>query len=247
MSSKTLPDPQSKPLHRNGIVRRTADSVMNIKKLFAAAVLTGSNLGHGGILTPSGAFNGQFSEGWESYSHWQPIPLAIMAGHASVFTPPPGGILVAQSGTQYANGNLDFFQASDGLHYVYLAGIAPNQVHYEFQEPVTQFGAYWATWTGAGWPDPAKIQVTFQDSNGSQISIAEFAYSGSSHGVLEWHGWNSSVGIKTIEISSPAFLIMDGLQANVPEVSHEATFAGMGLLTLAMYKSHCGRKRYQDL
>ncbi len=127
-------------------------------------------------------------------------------------TPLPGGILSAESGTQYANEARDYFRASDGSRYGYLGGTSPNVVSYTFQTPISQFGAYWGHYTGGSWPDPAVIHVSFLDVCGTEVGTAEFTYSGAAEGALEWHGWRMPVPIQQINVTSLNFLIMDGLQ-----------------------------------
>jgi hypothetical protein len=88
-----------------------------------------------------------------------------------------------------------------------------------FSEPVSAFGAYWASGVGCdqccGFDDSPSI-LTFQDVNGNVIGSDTFSYEGD--GTLTWHGYTFSTPVKTItrtaQDQQEGFAV-DGLQATV--------------------------------
>jgi hypothetical protein len=89
-----------------------------------------------------------------------------------------------------------------------------------FGEAVAEFGAYWGAATSVHVGDPALINVTFFSQTGELIGADVFSYSRPHDGLLEWHGWRSSVPIKSVTYTEDVVAI-DALQANlVPEPSN---------------------------
>ena len=94
-----------------------------------------------------------------------------------------------------------------------------------FDAPVLAFGAYWGAYTNGpaccGIPDPATVLVSFFDSSLALIGSDSFSYSRSTtgDGLLEWHGWSSTVPILQVSIVGN-IVKLDALQAQpaaVPE------------------------------
>jgi hypothetical protein len=104
----------------------------------------------------------------------------------------------------------------------------------EQAEPVLAFGAFWGAATSQTLPplgDPATISVSFFDILNSPIATLTFDYSRTApggfpgDGVLEWHGWTSTIPIKRLEYTEDG-VVIDGLQGNlVPEPVSFAPFA----------------------
>ena len=100
-----------------------------------------------------------------------------------------------------------------------------------FVNPVFDFGAYWGAGTDASFPNPATVVLSFSDG-----SLAAFLYSrsGPNDGLLEWHGWNSTIGITGVSYTGD-FVVIDGLQANTTVVPEASTwFAGIGVSLAAL-------------
>lgn len=177
-------------------------------------------------VSPIGPFVGAMSETWESFPNWSAyyVSTPIMGGNAEILS---AVVSIRTMSTLLASGNA---KPSDGSKLAYLG--QPSST-ITFQTPIHEFGAYWALPTGSGpFPDPGTIYVSFKDATGATIDAIYFNYSHSNtgDGLLDWHGWRSSIGIKSIVVNNPAWEnFMDGLQANVvPEPS--TYFAGLSAL-----------------
>ncbi len=214
---------------------------MQPSSVFAAIVLAaGLPTAHAGIIAVS-PFTGTMSETFESFpTGWTTDPVSIMGGQAS-FSISPGspwaGILIQPQGQGL--GTSGAAKPSDGLQYAYVNSYAPTGgATITFNTPVREFGAYWATPTGGLWGDPAIIHVRFLGDAGQFVDAVDFPYSHSStgDGMLDWHGWESTIAFKSVVVTSTLQTMMDGLQATVPEPRTYALLAGTGLLAFAAFR-----------
>jgi hypothetical protein len=217
----------------------------------AAALLCGSGLiANAGVVAVS-PFVGSLTETWESYAGgvWQPSPLSIMGGGASLSA---AGILTSTSGTHDAGSSGHRFIAPEGvMHaYVHAAGAGAMRIFdLSFATPVTQFGAYFGGFTGSGWADPGSFRVTFKDGLGGVLDTVTFTYSHAAtyDGLFDWHGWASSVPVAAIQVdrvgpTDVGWLVIDALQASVPEPASVAVVAGLGLIGLAVRRRMAGSR-----
>ncbi len=96
---------------------------------------------------------------------------------------------------------------SDGVKGMGLDNYAQTAT-ISFLNPIYDFGAYWGNAFST-------VELSFSDG-----STESFSYSRPGDGVLEWHGWNSTVGISSVSYTGD-YVVIDGLQANtvVPEPS----------------------------
>lgn len=214
------------------------------------AVLNLTLTTHAGIM-PTGVFTGQYSETWESFDNfgnynaisYLPSNTTILGGIAQIVHPrmviyeeaDPVGYGLVTSG--------DFAQVSDGIRGMGTdnSQFFPNidtTARINFLTPVIAFGGYWGGETGQWAPDPAPIEVRFYDVSNNLIGSDTFFYTRSQQfdGLLEWHGWQSTVAIGAIEYTG-SFVVNDGLQANtVPEPSSVCVLG-------ALLASHLLRRR----
>lgn len=191
-------------------------------------------------VVPIGAFSGTYTETWESFpenlSHetFLSNPTSIMQGAATI-----SNSTMTIYDTDFSNcalGTSGYSGASDGVKGMCVTdgpGYS-DTVTITFNTPVIDFGAYWAAATSPAQGNPALISLSFFDVSNQLIDTEAFSYSRSSNvdGLLEWHGWSSTVPLKRITYSEDRVAI-DGLQANpVPEPATVGLFclAGMFLL-----------------
>lgn len=216
-------------------------AVMSINKRSASvmAVLVTSSLcsPSSAALVPILPFQGSLTETWELFptvlqeGYHLPSPSGIMDGGASISSPRM---------TVYEPGLLDFGLGSSGYAAVADGTKAMGSNGFEqstvvvLAEPIVSFGAYWGAFTDTQFGgDPAWVSVSFFDESGGLIGTELFSYSRSLYGdgLLEWHGWSSTVPIKTITYTED-FVVIDGLQANpVPEPATLSLFVLASLLS----------------
>lgn len=206
----------------------------------AAALIASSGQVRAGIIS-IGAFTGDLTETWESFPHlsspnfYIANPTLIMGGGASISNPT---MAIYQPGVaNFGLGTSGNAQVSDGVKGMGIDGVTPTTI--TFTNEVSRFGAFWGanTLPSLGYPDPAVVTVAFFDASSTLIDTETFNYSHSStaDGLLDWHGWSSTVGIKSIQYSG-SFVVNDGLQADrlapsVPEPG-SLTLFGLGALGL---------------
>jgi PEP-CTERM motif-containing protein len=177
-------------------------------------------------------FAGTHSEGWETFVPYRqyggppylylPAGQAIMAGFATIGSDTANTLLVYRPGTSSSfrigdsgvppYGEAQVAEGSQALG----VSSSTSTTFIDFATPVTDFGAYWGAPTRGS---PASFQVTFFDSLGSSTGTEEFTYDRSAFadGLLEWHGWHSTVPVARVAFQSYSSVI-DGLQAEpVPE------------------------------
>jgi hypothetical protein len=201
---------------------------------FATATTTPA----GAVLTPVGPFAGAYSETWESFSNYQtgpstlnflPTPTNIMGGFASIANPlmavyQPGAASFGLSSNGFAG-------VSDGAKAMGIDDL-DSTTTITFDAPVTAFGAYWGAAEGSGaYTDD--ITVNFSDGS-SAVFNHDPVPAGS--GTLVWRGWSSTVPITSVSYTGD-YIVIDGLQASVPEP------ASLGLFALAGAGMICRRKR----
>jgi hypothetical protein len=192
-----------------------------VVSVFAALALASSPAVRADLI-PIGPFTGELSEGWESFPTSQgegdflPNPTVIMGGAATIWNPfmvvyEPGVWDFTLSGSGYA-------QTADGAKGMGID--RPQQTtSISFAEPVVRFGAYWAATTGPINGDPANISVSFFDEADTPIGSDIFTYSRPHDGLLEWHGWFSSISVAKVTYTEDR-VVTDALQASlIPEPS----------------------------
>ncbi len=169
-------------------------------------------------VTPLGQFQGYYSENFESFSPGLFADgSAILGGTANLYgTGDNDTVIYTQSSPNTFNLGASNAKVNDGTKGFGSTLGAPAIV---FASPVLTFGGFFG-----GFNNPsANIHVTFLDNNGDLIDLVDVPYSNAT-GTLEWHGWLSDTGIKTVifhgEGPNDEF-VMDSLEAIVvPEVSH---------------------------
>lgn len=192
-----------------------------------------------------GPFAGQFTETWEEFpttfdgdeQHNLPSPASIFGGMATIANPKMD--VYQRTGTPYypTLGTSGPAQTSDGIKGMIAIGFA-QPVTIEMTTPVLALGAYWGAWTHTVFgTDPAVVSLSFYDDSNQLIGSDSFLYSRSQQqdGMLEWHGWASTVSIKTIVYTSD-YPTIDGLQATtVPEPATISSLA-LAILSFARYR-----------
>ncbi len=171
-------------------------------------------------------FLAEAAESWEGFPHWFTDPLPDISG--SSILAGRGQIIKADFLSVYntAEASLNLGSSGpastfDGIQGLYAGGGATV----EFSQPITDFGAFWGAFTdfsGAPPFDPGTISVKFYDQALNQIGLTQqFTYSRSlqADGLLEWHGWTSTVPIRRVTYSSSSYGVAnDGMRINrVPD------------------------------
>ncbi len=193
---------------------------------------------HSGVIraTP-GPFNGEIQETWESFTHTSgeqpplPAPQQIFGGMAAIFGNSMH-VFRPASGYPWDLGSSGYAQVADGTNAMAISGSNSVAV-IVFSIPVAKFGSYWGAYTSSS-ANPASVDVQFFDTAGMLISSESFTYSRApvADGLLEWHGWHSSVPIKRVIYPGDG-VTTDGLRASLtPE---PATIMLLALL-LATYR-----------
>jgi len=203
------------------------------------------------LITPEGPFTGNLTETWESFNTYNvgpspvnllPAPTTIMGGSATISNP----LMIVYSPlliriADFSLVNSGMAQVSDGQKGMGV-NAAAQTVTISFSTPVTDFGAYWgaATYSAsdpANGSDPATVTLLFGDG-----SSDSFTYLKTNTGVLNWHGWHSTVGISTISYTGD-FVAIDGLQANTMPIPEPATWTILALALPALLKCRYPKPR----
>ena len=63
----------------------------------------------------------------------------------------------------------------------------------------------------------------------------QYSHSATGDGLLDWHGWSSTAGVKSVKVSSAMWIVMDSLQASasVPDAGQTGVLLCLGLFGLA--------------
>jgi hypothetical protein len=160
-----------------------------------------------GDVVPIDPFDGAMSENFDSFSEGGGLQeLVIFGGFATVRNQSPDGAI-----------KVEYYSSRGGIVVVpHSQPLMMGQMGimlWEFEEPVTQFGSYFAN--NSRFDD---AQVDFYDENGDWIdsTIATIPNTGSWY----WNGWESDVPIKWIIIAgndeefNNAFIWVDDAQIN---------------------------------
>jgi hypothetical protein len=207
-------------------------------------------------------FTGTLSENWESFPNYLNTtgtylsePTTIMSGGAEISNDDAMAVYEPGGGAPFSMGSSGSAQVSDGVKGMAINSSADSDLlssattaTITFTSSVTDFGGYWgaATFTDSGTQDPATVTLTFYDVLGGSDTVS-FDYSRSSFdddgdgegdGVLEWHGWISTIPIKSLTYTGPS-VVNDGLQATgVPAVPEPSSLLllGSGLAGLGLWR-----------
>lgn len=174
-------------------------------------------------LTPIGPFTGELFESWETFptsapeNDYLPDPTSIMGGAATISSP---RMVIFEPGVLDCSlGSSGYAVPSDGIKGMGLGGSSQSAT-ITFAQPVRMFGAYWGAFTIPGLGlDPAIVNLTFRDASGVILTQTSFEYSHTvpHDGVLDWHGWETSVPIGSLAYSGTG-VVIDALSASlVPE------------------------------
>lgn len=180
-------------------------------------------------LIPVGPFTGQLSESWESFATsppegpYLPSPSTIMGGAATISG---AQMAVFQPGVfDWSLGSSGYAQTANGTRAFGAGGAGDQTTTILFATPVSDFGGYWGAFTSVYDGDPALIAISFYDATDALLATQVASYSRPSDGVLEWHGWSSTVPIKRISFVEHRVAV-DSMQASpVPEPTSLLLFA----------------------
>ena len=200
-------------------------------------------------LSASGPFVGTLQEhfeGFVDYIHtsppnlFQPSPATVFGGAATlsannlfVFNPSAGSNFRLYSSGSDA-------MPTDGKQGMGVASTGDPST-FTFSNPIYSFGGYFGARTGRNpdgnqvFADPAPISMSFFDVFNNQIGATQtwnYSRTGFADGLLEWHGYISTVGAKKVVVSSTNTLYAyDNLQAaSVPEPGLMASLIGAGTI-----------------
>ncbi len=179
-------------------------------------------------LNPTGPFVGTSSEDFESFQNYNVTSgvsnLPIMSG-AATFTG-------SSEMWVYTPGSADWSLGGNGLAVVHgganglglFNNQAPLGVVLSFANPVSAFGGYFADVDA---PNFLPVEMTFFDEGGNQLGTAQTVTHGSNS--MDWYGWSSVIGIKTIQFGAGQAPVMDDLQATAHAVPEPASMLVIGL------------------
>lgn len=192
-------------------------------------------------VTAMGEFQGYYAETFESFTPGLFTDGSpILGGTATLYGANDNSTFIyTQSSPNTFNLGASNAKVNGGLNGFGATFGAPAIV---FASPVLTFGGFFG-----GFNNPsANIHVTFLDNNGDLIDLVDVPYSNGT-GTLEWHGWLSDTGIKTIIFHGEGpddQFVMDSLEAvMVPEVSHWLFGAAMlGICASVVFKEIRQRK-----
>jgi hypothetical protein len=198
---------------------------MGVFGLLAAAGLAAAAAPARAAIVSVAPFVGSASETWESFPNYfadpdffLDDPTAIFGGAAMISNPV---MVVYEPGVaDFGLGGSGLAQVADGVKGMGLNDFASTAT-IVFTDPVTAFGGYWGAATLGG---PTTVFVEFFDADGVSLGSDSFTYDREAEfdGLLEWHGWASTMGgIKSMTYTGD-FVVNDALQidggaAAIPE------------------------------
>lgn len=205
---------------------------LSILVLAAIAASASAQVGTTGVF--AGALGESF-EGFDTYTvggfHYEPEPISIMGGAATLETDQDVLAIWANSGDTFGLGTAGAAIAADGVQGAGV-DVSDDSMTFTFSGGgVTEFGGYWGGSTSFGDPLPIDVTVTLADSS---MHTFAFSYSSSNAGNLIWQGWSTTgPSITEVEVVG-AYLVADDLQANpVPE---PASMSVLGLGAAALLR-----------
>lgn len=171
-------------------------------------------------VTPTGPFEGQQSEGFETFnfgglpgtSRSRSGPFCIFGNQAQLSGQGRTSPLFVWGGgfNLGSNGNAIVQEGERALHLSTVSS-SDSTARLDFQAPIRDFGGYLAYAATVDRNDPAT--VTFLGANNELIATEEWTYDATNQGQLQWAGWTSEEPISAIELSG-FYLGFDELQIN---------------------------------
>jgi len=200
-------------------------------------------------VSASGPFVGTLQESFEKFTDFvhtspifsfEPSPVSVFGGAASltgnsffVFNPTAGSNFRLWTSGNDATPNA-------GVQGMGVANLSTDST-FTFATPIYSFGGYFGARTGVNpgnnsqsTADPAAMTMKFFDNTNTQIGATQtwnYSRTGFADGLLEWHGFISTVGATKVVVGSPALYAYDNLQAaSVPEPGIMASLIGAGTI-----------------
>lgn len=184
-------------------------------------------------LNPTGPFVGSSSEDFESFPNYNVTggqdTMVVMGGAATFSSNPVGSnqVWIYSPANSAAwglggNGSATVHGGVNGLG-VYNNQSAVNAT-LTFANPVSAFGGYFAD------VDYAPVSLTFFDGLGNQLGTSQSVEHGSNS--MDWYGWSSSAGIKTVLFTGGVAPVMDDLQAQAVPEPASMVVMGLGVVGL---------------
>lgn len=215
--------------------------------LFVVAIFLAWTKATTAQIAPVSPFNGALIETWESFPNFNmagtvPNGTSVFGGAATISNSGSGQLAIYEpsAGVPFGIGSFGA-QVHDGSKGA-AVGPPSNFVTITFNDPISDFGAYWAAFIVGSEGD--SIMVSFRTLGGLAIGTQTFQYA-AANGALQWAGWHSIVPIESISFTSRREIVFDGLQANtvVPEPSSLRLCICGGLVGLVLAARRLSRPR----